>query len=186
MLSKFPHPYRAGEKNAAKRLRQKTAHPLTPYHERTPRHEPTAPRSRKCFLRFSPEPPRGATAKAQEMSPVPVPATTAACMGALFFALCIFAAAAPAKKTPPASPVDVNSATAEQLAQIPGIGPGTARAIIQFREKSGPFQRVEDLLAIRGISERKLALIKPYVTVGPVKTHPATKPAPPSAKRGKP
>ena len=120
------------------------------------------------------------------MSPVLVPASTAGCMGALFVALCIFAAAAPAKKTPPASPVDVNSATAEQLAQIPGIGPGTARSIIQFREKSGPFQRVEDLLAIRGITERKLALIKPYVTVGPVKTHPATKPAPPSATRGKP
>jgi competence ComEA-like helix-hairpin-helix protein len=137
-------------------------------------------------LRFSTEPQRGAAAKAQEMSPVPVPASTAVCMGALFFALCIFAAAAPAKKTPPANPVDVNTATAEQLAQIPGIGPGTARSIIQFREKSGPFQRVEDLLAIRGISERKLALIKLYVTVGPVKTHPATKPAPPSATRGKP
>jgi competence ComEA-like helix-hairpin-helix protein len=137
-------------------------------------------------LRFSTEPQRGAAAKAQEMSPVPVPASTAVCMGALFFAMFIFIAAAPAKKTPPASPVDVNNATAEQLAQIPGIGPGAARSIIQFREKSGPFQRVEDLLAIRGISERKLALIKPYVTVGPVKTHPATKPAPPSATRGKP
>jgi len=107
-------------------------------------------------------------------------------MGALFFAMFIFTAAAPAKKTPPANPVDVNSATAEQLAQIPGIGPGAARAIIQFREKSGPFQRVEDLLAIRGITERKLALIKPHVTVGAVKTHPATKPAPPSATRGQP
>lgn len=185
MLSKFLGWYRAGAKNAAKRLRQKTARPLTPYPERTPRHEPTAPQGRKRLLRFCAKPERGAAAKAQEMSPVPVPASTAACMGALFFAMFIFTVAAPAKKTPPANPVDVNSATAEQLAQIPGIGPGTARAIIQFREKSGPFQRVEDLLAIRGISERKLALIKPYVTVGPVKTHPATKPAPPSATRGK-
>jgi len=177
MLSKFARPYR---------LQQNAPRLPIPYPERTPRHEPTAPRGRKWFLRFSTEPQRGAAAKAQEMSPVLVPASTAGCMGALFVALCIFAAAAPAKKTPPASPVDVNSATAEQLAQIPGIGPGTARSIIQFREKSGPFQRVEDLLAIRGITERKLALIKPYVTVGPVKTHPATKPAPPSATRGKP
>jgi competence ComEA-like helix-hairpin-helix protein len=186
MLSKFLGRYRAGAKNAAERLRQKTVHPLTPYPERIPRHEPTAPHGRKRLLGFCAKPERGAAAKAQEMSPVPVPASTAACMGALFFAMFIFIAAAPAKKTPPANPVDVNSAAAEQLAQIPGIGPGTARAIIQFREKSGPFQRVEDLLAIRGITERKLALIKPYVTVGPVKTHPSAKPAPPSATRRKP
>jgi competence ComEA-like helix-hairpin-helix protein len=186
MLSKFLGPYCAGAKNAAERLRQKNAHQPIPYPERTPRHEPTAPRGRKCFLHFSTAPQRGAAAKAQEMSPVPVPASTAACMGALFFAMFIFIAAAPAKKTPPASPVDVNSATAEQLAQIPGIGPGTARSIIQFREKSGPFQRVEDLLAIRGITERKLALIKPYVTVGPVKTRPSAKPAPSNSTRGKP
>jgi len=71
------------------------------------------------------------------------------------------------KKKPPANPLNLNTATAEQMAEIPGIGPGTARAIIQFREKSGNFQRVEDLLAIRGITERKLAQIKPYVVVRP-------------------
>jgi competence ComEA-like helix-hairpin-helix protein len=186
MLSKFPHAYRAGEKNAAKRSRQKTVGQLTPYLERTPRHEPTVPHGRKCSLRVSTEPQRSAAAQAQEMSAVPVAAITAACMGALFFAMFIFIAVAHGKKTPPASPVDVNSASAERLAQIPGIGPGAARAIIQFREKSGPFQRVEDLLAIRGITERKLALIKPYVTVGAVKTHPATRSAPPGATHSKP
>jgi len=82
------------------------------------------------------------------------------------------------KKTPPAAPLDLNTASAAQLALVPGIGPGTAKSIVQFREKSGPFQRVEDLLAIRGISAHKLEQIRPYVTV--------SKPGPrkPSSSRG--
>jgi len=50
---------------------------------------------------------------------------------------------------------------------LPGIGPTTAKAIVRFREKSGPFRRVEDLLAIRGITKRKLEKLRPYLTVVP-------------------
>ena len=85
-----------------------------------------------------------------------------------FLLLCcsVFAAhAAIAKKIPPAAPLDLNTATAAQFAHVPGIGPATAKAIVLFRQKSGPFQRVEDLLAIRGISARKLEQIRPYLTV---------------------
>ncbi len=71
------------------------------------------------------------------------------------------------KKQPPAKPLDLNTATAEQLQQLPGIGPTTAKAIVRFREKSGPFRRVEDLLAVRGISKRRLEALRPYVTVVP-------------------
>lgn len=70
------------------------------------------------------------------------------------------------KKIPPAAPLDLNSATAAQLQQLPGIGSTAAQAIVRFREKSGPFRRVEDLLAIRGFSPQKLARLRPYVTVG--------------------
>ena len=70
-----------------------------------------------------------------------------------------------AQKKPPAKPIDVNTATLEQLQQLPGIGPSTAKAIVQFREKSGPFERVEDLLAIHGISKARLEKLRPYVTV---------------------
>ena len=73
------------------------------------------------------------------------------------------------KKTPPAKPLDLNSATAAELEQLPGVGPATAQAIVQFRSKSGPFRRVEDLLVIRGISQRKLNQLRPYVTVGATK-----------------
>jgi comEA protein len=70
-------------------------------------------------------------------------------------------------KHPPAHPVDLNTATAEQLQQVPGIGPSTARAIVNFRQKSGPFQRIEDLLAIKGISKARLEKMRPYLTVNP-------------------
>jgi len=71
------------------------------------------------------------------------------------------------KKQPPAKPLDLNTATVEELQTLPGIGPTTAKAIIRFREKSGPFRRVEDLLAIRGITKRRLEILRPYVTVAP-------------------
>jgi len=70
------------------------------------------------------------------------------------------------QKKPPAAPLDLNTATLEQLQQLPGVGATTAKAIVRFREKSGPFRRVEDLLAIRGISKARLEKIRPYVTVG--------------------
>ena len=75
-----------------------------------------------------------------------------------------FAVPALAKKTPPKHPIDINAATAKELEELPGVGPTTAKAIIQFREKTGRFRRVEDLLAIRGISEtssRKCAPTSP-------------------------
>ncbi len=76
-------------------------------------------------------------------------------------------AAAQGSKRPPVKPLDLNTATVEELQQLPGIGPVTAKAMVRFREKSGPFRRVEDLLAIRGISKARLKKLRPYVTVQP-------------------
>ena len=69
------------------------------------------------------------------------------------------------KKKLPTRTLDLNCATVEELQQLPGIGPTTAKAIVRFREKSGPFRRVEDLLAVRGITKRKLEQLRPYVFV---------------------
>lgn len=69
------------------------------------------------------------------------------------------------KKALPAKPIDLNTATVEELQQLPEIGPARAQAIVHFRERSGPFRRVEDLLAVRGISKRILEKIRPYVFV---------------------
>ena len=68
-------------------------------------------------------------------------------------------------KRPPAAPVNVNTATLEQLQALPGIGPAMARSIGRHRERNGPFRRVEELLIIRGMSKKKLARLKPYLRV---------------------
>jgi|SRR5579862_1034740 len=83
--------------------------------------------------------------------------------------LFIYIGPAPAQKTPPTHPINLNTATIAQLETLPGIGPNTAKAIVDFRNHSGPFQRVEDLLAIKGISKSKLEKLRPYVTVGTAK-----------------
>jgi competence ComEA-like helix-hairpin-helix protein len=79
-----------------------------------------------------------------------------------------------AKKQPPAKPIDINAATEKELEELPGVGPTTAKAIILFRTRSGRFRRVEDLLAVRGISETKLKNMRRYITLGA----PAAKKAP--------
>ena len=71
-------------------------------------------------------------------------------------------------KLPPATPqqpVNLNSATREQLETVPGIGPKTAQLIIDFRQRNGPFQRVADLAYVPSIGELTLDRIFPYVTV---------------------
>jgi len=81
--------------------------------------------------------------------------------------LCLTLAVGALGKTPPPHPINLNTATIQELEQLPGIGPTTAKAIVQFRAKSGPFRRVEDLLAIRGISASRLEKLRPYVAVSP-------------------
>ncbi|MEE2982691.1 MAG: helix-hairpin-helix domain-containing protein [Pseudomonadota bacterium] len=54
-------------------------------------------------------------------------------------------------------PIDINTADAKTLsAQVTGIGPAKAAAIVAFREKHGPFKSVDDLLLIQGIGESTL------------------------------
>src|SRR5438067_1521864 len=56
----------------------------------------------------------------------------------------------------PTGAVDLNDATAEQLDALPGVGPATAKAILQFRTQHGRFRTVEDLLSVPGIGPAKL------------------------------
>jgi competence ComEA-like helix-hairpin-helix protein len=89
-----------------------------------------------------------------------------AAIAAILVAACAFVVLAQGKQ-PPAHPLDLNVANVKELEQVPGIGPKTAQAIIDFRHKSGRFHRVEDLLAIKGISQRKLDKMRPYLKVTP-------------------
>lgn len=62
-------------------------------------------------------------------------------------------------------PLDLNFATIEQLEALPGIGPSLAQAIVDERERRGGFRRVDDLLAVRGIGEKRFADLRDLVTV---------------------
>ncbi len=66
---------------------------------------------------------------------------------------------------PPGSgPVELNSATQEQLETLPGVGPKTAEKIIRYRSIQ-PFTQVDDLRYIQGIGEKRLETLRPLVTV---------------------
>ena len=71
-----------------------------------------------------------------------------------------------AKKKPPLHPVNLNTATAAELQQVPGIGPATAEKILQARKSYGRFKSVDDLQAIRGIGSNRLEKMRKYLTVG--------------------
>jgi competence protein ComEA len=62
--------------------------------------------------------------------------------------------------------LDLNRAGAAELDALPGIGPVLARRIVEFRRQHGPFRRVEELRAVRGVGPRLLERLKPRVSVG--------------------
>lgn len=62
--------------------------------------------------------------------------------------------------------VNINTATVEELARLPGVGEVIARRIVRHRARSGKFRKVEELLVIRGISAKKLDKLRPLITVG--------------------
>lgn len=89
--------------------------------------------------------------RVMEASPVSVEVETAAAQEAFM---------------PDVSPVDVNTASAEELAGLPGIGGVLAGRIVEYREEHGPFETVEELLLVSGIGEKKLAELEGYVAAG--------------------
>ncbi|HEY6507497.1 MAG TPA: helix-hairpin-helix domain-containing protein [Vicinamibacterales bacterium] len=70
----------------------------------------------------------------------------------------------------PAPMVNLNSATVPQLEVLPGIGRATAERIVEYRQKSGGFKKVEDLMNVRGIGEKSFLKLKPLITVAAPKT----------------
>lgn len=75
------------------------------------------------------------------------------------------ALAGPSNGTARAAPVDLNMATVDQLDALPGVGPSTARAIVDYRTRHGRFRSVEQLLEVAGIGPAKLAALRPKVHV---------------------
>lgn len=62
-------------------------------------------------------------------------------------------------------PLDPNVASARELAFVPGLSRALAAAVVADREANGPFSRAEDLLRVRGIGPKRLALARPHLVV---------------------
>ena len=101
-------------------------------------------------------------------------------------AICLLVSPSFAKKKPPAAPINLNTATSEQLQQVPGIGPSTADKILQMRKSYGAFKSVDDLLAVRGIGPKRLEKMRKYLVVTKVAAKqsaaPVVKPSSPPPK----
>ncbi|SEF47914.1 helix-hairpin-helix domain-containing protein [Paenibacillus sp. UNC499MF] len=76
-------------------------------------------------------------------------------------------ASAADKKIPSGPLVDINTANLQQLMELPGIGESKGKAILAYREQHGKFKRAEQLLDIKGIGEKMLAKMKPYLQISP-------------------
>ena len=61
--------------------------------------------------------------------------------------------------------ININTATANELETLPGIGKGLAERIIDHRERFGPFRRTEHLIVVRGISDRRFRALRDLITV---------------------
>jgi competence protein ComEA len=92
-------------------------------------------------------------------------------LGVALLALSVLAVGAgtPLSAADKDNPIDLNRATAQDLTQLPGIGEAIAKRIVDFREEHGPFKRVEDLMKVKGVGEKSLEKIRPYVRVSKAK-----------------
>jgi competence protein ComEA len=67
------------------------------------------------------------------------------------------------------SPININTASAAELEALPGIGAKTAARIVEYRQKNGPFKKLEELMNVRGVGEKNFLKLKPQITIAPAK-----------------
>ncbi|MFI5170003.1 MAG: ComEA family DNA-binding protein [Vicinamibacterales bacterium] len=86
---------------------------------------------------------------------------------AVAFAVLVAPGFASAESKPqPAGRVNINTASVAQLEALPGVGAQLAARIVEHRQKAGSFRSTQELLSVRGIGEKNLAKLEPFLTVG--------------------
>jgi comEA protein len=79
-----------------------------------------------------------------------------------------------AGKPAPSGKVNINTATAQQLTVLPGVGEKLAARIVDYRQKAGGFKNVSELMNVQGIGEKNLAKIQAFLTTSGESAKPAT------------
>jgi competence protein ComEA len=67
------------------------------------------------------------------------------------------------------APININTASAAELDGLPGIGAKTAARIVEYRQKNGPFKKIEELMNVRGVGEKNFLKLKDRITVAAAK-----------------
>jgi competence protein ComEA len=70
-----------------------------------------------------------------------------------------------AAKTDVVAPININTASVKELDALPGIGPKTAALIVEYRQKNGPFKKIEELMNVRGVGEKSFLKLRPQLAV---------------------
>jgi competence protein ComEA len=65
----------------------------------------------------------------------------------------------------PSGPININTAPASRLEDLPGVGPAMAARIVEYRATAGRFSRVEDIMNVSGIGAKKFARMKPFLSI---------------------
>ncbi len=77
----------------------------------------------------------------------------------------LLSAPAPAEVETGRKTININQATADELARLPRVGSKLASRIVTHRSQHGPFKRAEDLMAVKGVGEKMFTSLKPYLAV---------------------
>ena len=74
-----------------------------------------------------------------------------------------------AAKPPSTASINLNTASAADFEGLPGIGAKMAARIVEYRQKNGPFKKVEELMNVQGIGEKNFLKLKPQLSIAPAK-----------------